>query len=354
MPKRKETMTDQREDAAPELGGAAVGAAAGGAIGAAAGGPIGAVAGAAVGGTAGALAGKAAERVVEYDEDEFRTMWESGGYQDQYTWDRAFPAYRYGWQARDRHAIEADDFEAARANLKSHWRGPGPFDEAEPMIRDAWERRLQARIDSGGAAVVPVVEEEVKVGKRKVSRGGVRVEQTVTETPVAEDVHLHEEHVEVERRPANRRATRADALEAFQEGEIELEETAEEVVVAKDARVVEEVVVRKKGSDRTETVRDTVRRTDVAVEKVDGDFDDTAYRADFQARYASTGASYDAYAPAYRLGHSLAADARYRSADWAKLEPRARRRWEQEHEEGTWEQVKDAVRHAWDRVTGTA
>jgi stress response protein YsnF len=46
-----------------------------------------------------------------------------------------------------------------------------------------------------------------------------------------------------------------------------LHETAEEAVVAKRARVVEEVVISKHGSDRTETVRDTVRKTDVHVEQ---------------------------------------------------------------------------------------
>ena len=47
---------------------------------------------------------------------------------------------------------------------------------------------------------------------------------------------------------------------------IEMTETAEEAVVAKDARVVEEVVVRKTADDRTETISDTVRRTEVEVD----------------------------------------------------------------------------------------
>jgi stress response protein YsnF len=38
-------------------------------------------------------------------------------------------------------------------------------------------------------------------------------------------------------------------------------------VVGKQERVVEEVVVGKTGKDRTETVRDKVRRTDVEVER---------------------------------------------------------------------------------------
>ena len=41
-------------------------------------------------------------------------------------------------------------------------------------------------------------------------------------------------------------------------------------VIAKEARVVEEVVVGKTATDRVETVTDTVRRTDVEVEEIPG------------------------------------------------------------------------------------
>ncbi|MGI4881060.1 MAG: DUF2382 domain-containing protein [Janthinobacterium lividum] len=110
---------------------------------------------------------------------------------------------------------------------------------------------------------IPVVEETLRVGKREVERGGVRVRSYVVETPVSEQVSLHEEHVSIERRPVNGGAVPADA---FRERTIEMVETAEEAVVAKDARVVEEVVVRKTADDRTETVSDTVRRTEVEVD----------------------------------------------------------------------------------------
>ena len=79
---------------------------------------------------------------------------------------------------------------------------------------------------------------------------------------------LHEEHVTVERRPVDRAITGADAT--FKEGTIEVTETSEVPVVTKEARVVEEVVVGKTATDRVETVRDTVRRTDVDVEQIPG------------------------------------------------------------------------------------
>jgi uncharacterized protein (TIGR02271 family) len=112
----------------------------------------------------------------------------------------------------------------------------------------------------------PVVKEELSVGKREVSTGGVRVYSRLTETPVSESVNLREEHATIERRAVDRPATAADLKEGF----VEVRETAEEPVVAKTARVVEEVVVGKESSVRTETVNDTVRGTDVEVERVAG------------------------------------------------------------------------------------
>ena len=87
----------------------------------------------------------------------------------------------------------------------------------------------------------------------------------VVETPVQEQVALHQEHVEIERRSVDRPVTAADQA-LFQERVIEATETVEEAVVAKEARVVEEVVVRKEAEDRVQTVQDKVRRTEVEIE----------------------------------------------------------------------------------------
>lgn len=128
---------------------------------------------------------------------------------------------------------------------------------------------MPTTVAKAGETVLPVIEEELLVGKREVERGGVRVYSHVTETPVEEKVQLHEEHVNVERHAVNRPLTGADTA-AFKEENFELRETAEEAVISKQARVVEEVVVGKTATDRTETVTDTVRRTDVEVEQIPG------------------------------------------------------------------------------------
>jgi uncharacterized protein (TIGR02271 family) len=115
--------------------------------------------------------------------------------------------------------------------------------------------------------VIPIAEEELHVGKREVGHGRVRIQSRVVERPVQEQVTLREERVDVERRPVSGEY-REGALsgDPFQERTIEVEERGEEAVVSKEARVVEEVVVRKDVEQRTETVSDTVRKTEVDVE----------------------------------------------------------------------------------------
>jgi uncharacterized protein (TIGR02271 family) len=113
-------------------------------------------------------------------------------------------------------------------------------------------------------AVIPVVEEQLHVGKETVQTGGVRIYGRVREQPVERDVNLREERVNVERRPVDRPARSG---EKFDEAVIEVTETKERPVVAKEERVTEEIVVGKETGERTEKIRDTVRRKDAQVER---------------------------------------------------------------------------------------
>ena len=115
-----------------------------------------------------------------------------------------------------------------------------------------------------GEQVIPVVAEELAVGKRQVERGGVRIYSHVVSENVSENVRLHDERVVVNRTAVDRPATDAD----FNPGDrtLEVRAVGEEAVVGKRSRVVEEIHVGKEGSDRTEQVTDTVRHTEVDVE----------------------------------------------------------------------------------------
>ncbi len=114
---------------------------------------------------------------------------------------------------------------------------------------------------------LPVIEETLNVGKRVVNRGGVRVHTNVTEREVSGQVNLRQENVNVERRNVDREVS-ADEMKNFKEGEFEVRTKGEEAVVDKTAKVVEEVVIGKDVTEKTETVSGTVKKTDVEVEEI--------------------------------------------------------------------------------------
>ena len=184
-----------------------------------------------------------------------------------------------------------------------------PVSAATPMAAttDADEARLA------------VAEERLIVGKREISRGGVRVRRVVTEVPVEEQVVLRDETIRVDRRSVDQPVSGTDA-NLFTEQTFEFSETDEEAVITKEARVVEEVVVGKTVAERTETVRDTVRRSDVQVEEI-----------------------------ATTYGQTLASDARYSGREWSEVETEARSSYEREHAGGEpWDSVKDSIRSSWE------
>lgn len=165
-------------------------------------------------------------------------------------------------------------------------------DQAERILKDAGAIDMDDRVNtwrtsgySGYSAdaedytpeqvarereTLQVLQEDLRVGKREVETGGVRVHRRVSETPVHEQVSLREEHAVVDRRPVDRIAS-PEELRGFDAGDrdIEIREAHEEAIVDKQARVVEEVTVGRESSEHVEQIDDTVRRTDVDVERLD-------------------------------------------------------------------------------------
>lgn len=203
---------------------------------------------------------------------------------------------------------------------------------------------------SPGEQAIPVVQEDLRVGKRQVQRG-VRIYQHVTTQPVEKQVQLRDERVTVERRPVDRPATapKGDVANAFQEKSYRVTETHEEPVVEKMARVVEEVVVHKEANVHTETVRDQVRRTDVEVKQEAANTADEA-RTVYDRDFASSGVAYEQWKPAYDFGCRLGSDRQYRGRDWNTVEPEARRNFERSMPGRKWDQFRDAVHRAYDRT----
>jgi stress response protein YsnF len=158
--------------------------------------------------------------------------------------------------------------------------GPGSTTPSVPAASqsDARGTAPSAEVAYEGPAVrsdteeehIPIVAEEMRIDKREVPRGGARVRAFTREAPVEEQVELKDESVEVETRtsgvPLNGKEIESGGL--FTERVFEFAEMREEAVVTKEAFVREEVIIRKRVNARTETVRDTVRHTEVEVEEL--------------------------------------------------------------------------------------
>ena len=143
-----------------------------------------------------------------------------------------------------------------------------------PMTAPATTAPMMGTVDTpAGAAsesgTIQLAEERLAVGKRAVSGATTRIRRFVVETPVQEQVSLRDETVTLERHPVS--DSSPVGTTDFTDKVIEMTETSQEAVVSKMAHVVEEVNLRKDVTDRVETVKDTLRRDEVEIEKVPGD-----------------------------------------------------------------------------------
>jgi hypothetical protein len=78
------------------------------------------------------------------------------------------------------------------------------------------------------------------------------------------------------------------------------------------------------------------------------------FRTHFHQTYANNGVQYEDYSPAYAFGCEIANDPGYRGRAFNEMEPSLQREYETRYPGSRWVRVKDAVRYAWDRLTGQA
>lgn len=288
------------------------------------------------------------------------------------------------WKREERTGTEADD--TRFAGTESRFEGTGT------SMREGTATGTNFRDSTTGEErVIPVVEEDLVVGKREVPGQTVRVYSHISEVPVEESVTLREEHATVERRPVDRPATESD-MQTFREESVEVRETREEPVVSKQARVKEEVVVGKDATSRMETVRDTARKTDIEVERgatgvtgspsrMEGETetvgtglagsrsdmrtgtsetalrdtgvttdlsDDEDYRRHYQSTFGGKDADWETYRSAYHYADEDSEALRYRGRDFNEVEEDLHRSWDSSHP-GTWARFKEAIRYGWNR-----
>jgi len=117
-----------------------------------------------------------------------------------------------------------------------------------------------------GVEVIPMGEERLNVGTRVVQGETVRVTRRVVEQPVEQDVLLRDEKVIVERRPLPAGAA-ANGAKVLSETVVEMSNSSQVPTVWKSVHVGEEVVLRRQVTERTERVRETLRRDVVDVQQ---------------------------------------------------------------------------------------
>jgi stress response protein YsnF len=232
------------------------------------------------------------------------------------------------------------------------------YQETEPYGHDEMLKERNRYADEATSRMKEI-EEQLKIGKREVVRGGVRVHKYVDTDVVEETLLLRDEEIHVDRDTVNRKLTPDEADAAFKEETVELTERDEEAVVSKEARVTGEVAVGKEVREREETVGGEVRSTRVEVEKTGGTTAasgvdwvevEPTFREHYGTAYASNDYDYDYYEPAYRYGYEMAQDPDYHGKGFARVEDDLRKGYVHRHDESTWDKTKDAVRHAYDSV----
>jgi len=290
------------------LGGAAVGAMAGAAVG-----PVGAIVGAVVGGLAGAGAsGAAVAAVDEADNDNTVTGLGSGATTDidsPSTAEVAEVNRRFGADntvqstigsgdivGNATHHVNANsDTGAASANAVFPSPSTGHAGISDADVSDM--NIDSANMENGGVVPnvrhdhqtsgsatnlhaatvntahtrsddetlrVPVIEEDIHVAKHTQQAGEVAVHKHVVEEQVNVPVQVTHEEVTINRVPVDRPVGATDIVD---DGDvIRVPVTQEVVTVDKEARVVEEIEIRKHSVTEQQNVSDTVRREVVDVD----------------------------------------------------------------------------------------
>jgi len=98
-------------------------------------------------------------------------------------------------------------------------------------------------------------------------------------------------------------------------------------------------VVGKETIERTETIRDNVRRTEVRVDPIAGSDARTATESDT--------------APGYAYGSRMAGDPRFTGRSWDQAENDLRVDYMRNNPTSRWDDVKADIRRGWEKVTGS-
>lgn len=123
-----------------------------------------------------------------------------------------------------------------------------------------------------GEIVLPIIEEEIVVGKREVERGRFRLTKQVTERDVLVDHPLMQEHVNVERVPVNQMVDTPPDIRY--EGDTMIVPVLEEVVVVEVRLMVrEEIRITRQREQVHQPQHVTLRREEMKIDSIADDIE---------------------------------------------------------------------------------
>jgi uncharacterized protein (TIGR02271 family) len=142
--------------------------------------------------------------------------------------------------------------------------------EVTPLARPKKTAPIEAPVAQAPVAqvadvIIPLVDEELEIAKRQVEAGGVRVQTRTVTKAVRREVPVREEHVTIERRKVDEWLSHADADAQLHDRAVEIKATSEQPFAVKRAHAVEELVLKKERTERTQEVEDTVRHTEAEI-----------------------------------------------------------------------------------------
>ena len=126
---------------------------------------------------------------------------------------------------------------------------------------------IDARTNERGEIVVPLIAEQIRISKKTVETGGIRVHKTVREDVQRIDEPIVREHLDVERVEINQFVETAPAVRY--EGDVMIVPVLEEVIVTQKRLLLREEIRLTKRREEISNVQEiTLRREEISLEKI--------------------------------------------------------------------------------------
>lgn len=139
----------------------------------------------------------------------------------------------------------------------------------EEVFEDQQNFQQEESATSDNKITIPILEEQLTVGKKVIETARVRLSKTINESIESLEIPLKEEEIVVNRVPKNELVDVMPAASRY-EGDVMIIPVLKEVaVIEKRIMLVEEIHVSKKQTEKTETHEVTLRKEEIEVTRTE-------------------------------------------------------------------------------------